>query len=67
MDSGIARDWYVSSFTASNNTCAQTRFHDDGTVEIRNRKNPEAGTATFTGEEWQAFTLGVKNGEFDAV
>lgn len=35
------------------------------TIEVRNSKNPDAGTATFTKSEWTAFIGGVKDNEFE--
>lgn len=34
-------------------------------IEIRNSKNPDAGTAMFTEFEWTAFIGGVKDNEFE--
>lgn len=61
----IVKDWFVSSHTAANNTCVQARIHADRTVDIRNSKNPEAGMVSFTGEEWDVFLKGARDGEFD--
>jgi len=33
---------------------------------VRNSRNPNGGTLTFTLAEWAAFTSGVRGGEFDA-
>jgi hypothetical protein len=32
---------------------------------MRDAKNPDGPVLAFTPEEWEAFTLGVKDGEFD--
>jgi hypothetical protein len=32
---------------------------------MRDAKNPDGPILAFTPEEWEAFTLGVKDGEFD--
>jgi len=32
---------------------------------MRDSKNPGGPVLAFTPEEWEAFTLGVKDGEFD--
>jgi hypothetical protein len=32
---------------------------------MRDSKNPDGPVLAFTPEEWEAFTLGVKDGEFD--
>ncbi|WP_340137767.1 DUF397 domain-containing protein [Bailinhaonella thermotolerans] len=32
---------------------------------MRDSKNPDGPVLAFTPSEWEAFTLGVKDGEFD--
>ncbi|MDQ3578732.1 MAG: DUF397 domain-containing protein [Actinomycetota bacterium] len=46
------------------NLCVQTKFTDDA-VYVRNNLHPDAGTATFTHEEWTVFVAGVKDGDYD--
>ncbi|GAA1095800.1 DUF397 domain-containing protein [Nocardiopsis metallicus] len=38
---------------------------DDGFRAVRDGKSPEKGTLFFTPEEWEAFVLGARDGEFD--
>ncbi|MET9712577.1 DUF397 domain-containing protein [Nocardiopsis alba] len=38
---------------------------DDGFRAVRDGKSPEKGTLFFTPAEWEAFTLGARDGEFD--
>ena len=45
--------------------CVAVKVFDDGTVGVRDTKDPERTTLKFSPEEWAAFTAGVKNGEFD--
>lgn len=61
----IVKDWFVSSETAANNTCVQTRFRKGGFVDVRNSTDPEGPMVTFTGPEWEAFLKGAQKGEFD--
>lgn len=35
------------------------------TIAVRDTKDASKTTLQFTAEEWDAFVLGVKNGEFD--
>lgn len=63
--SAVVRDWYKSSRSVNEPSCVETRFHADGTVDVRNSNDPAGGTLTFTPEEWVAFTGGVRNNEFD--
>lgn len=37
----------------------------DGSVSVRDAKNDEGPVLNFTPEEWEAFVLGVRAGEFD--
>jgi hypothetical protein len=32
---------------------------------VRDSKNPDGGALVFAGEEWQAFTAGIADREFD--
>ncbi len=59
--------WIMSSRSAGNGgSCVEARRHN-GLVEVRNSKNPEAGTVRFTVEEWDSFLYGAKRCEFDQL
>jgi len=38
---------------------------DDGFRAVRDGKSPEKGALFFTPDEWEAFVLGARDGEFD--
>ncbi|KAA2254842.1 DUF397 domain-containing protein [Solihabitans fulvus] len=57
-------EWFVPRQSPNGNTCVETKFTDDA-VYVRNNLRPEAGTAVFTHDEWSAFVLGVKDGDYD--
>jgi Domain of unknown function (DUF397) len=57
-------DWIMSSRSTGNGV--QARRHAD-LVEVRNSKNPDAGTVRFTTQEWDSFLDGAKKGEFDRL
>jgi len=57
--------WRISSFSNAGN-CVQAR-RDDATVQVRDSKDPSGAVLTFSRREWDAFLLGVRNGEFDLV
>jgi hypothetical protein len=63
----IAKDWFKSSASCGTNNCVQARFHTDGSVDIRNSKDPEGPMVSFDKDEWAAFLAGVGNGEFNAA
>jgi hypothetical protein len=56
--------WFKSSKSAPEGACVETLFEDDR-VHVRDSKNPDGPTLTFTRAEWSAFTAGAKEGEFD--
>jgi hypothetical protein len=53
----------TSSFCASGECVAVAQR--DGLVLVRDAKHPRRPPLEFSREEWQAFILGVKAGEFD--
>lgn len=63
----IVKDWYKSSFSANEPSCVETRFHADGSVDVRNSNIPDSPVNHFTREEWVAFIEGARAGEFDAA
>ena len=59
--------WMMSSRSTGNGgSCVEARRHT-GLIEVRNSKDPEAGTVRFTAEEWDSFLDGAKKGEFDRL
>jgi hypothetical protein len=56
--------WFVPRQTHNGATCVETKFTRD-TVYVRNNLRPNAGTATFTFEEWRVFVDGVRDGDYD--
>ena len=46
-------------------TEAGSKENSDHVITIRDSKNPDGPKLVFTPDEWQAFVLGVKDGEFD--
>jgi len=65
MTNDISKDWYKSSFCTSSANCVETRMHTDGSVDIRNSRDPQGPVVSFTKDEWTAFLSGVRSGEFD--
>lgn len=66
IKSPIVRDWRNSSHNGAE-TCFETRFREDGTVELRNNKRPDVPVIYGNRAEWAAFVTGIKNGEHEAV
>ena len=59
-----SNEWVKSSYSNIDG-CVEVRrsLSGDG-VQVRDSKNPDAGTITFTAKEWSAFIKRVKNDEF---
>jgi hypothetical protein len=60
--------WRKSSYSANGGGgCVEVADLPDGGRLVRDTKDNGAGPVLrFTAGEWQAFVLGVKDGEFDA-
>jgi uncharacterized protein DUF397 len=62
----IDQNWRKSSYSGNGGgNCVEVTSLADGSVAVRDSKNPDGPTLTFTAAEWEAFTSGVQNGEFD--
>lgn len=53
--------WQKASASAHNGNCAEVRMANGG-VQVRDSKDPDGGTLTFTRAEWEAFTAGIRAG-----
>lgn len=60
-------EFVKSSGSAGNGNCVEVGSCDcnGSEVLVRDSKDPDGPVLRFTSEEWKAFTLGVKDGEFD--
>jgi hypothetical protein len=57
---------FVISSYCTGGACVEVGRSPDGTVIVRDGKDPQRVAALrFTREEWAAFVAGVKQGEFD--
>lgn len=66
MDSSKFTRWRKSSRSDGGDNCVEVAFAADGSVGVRDSKNPTGPVLEFTSGEWDAFTGGVRDGEFDA-
>ena len=57
--------WFKSSRSQGGKECVEVAHLDGGMVGMRDSKNPTGPALVFTPGEWNAFTAGVNNGEFD--
>ncbi|WP_330232044.1 DUF397 domain-containing protein [Nocardia sp. NBC_00508] len=59
--------WFKSSYSGSQGDCVEVAWLAEGGVGLRDSKNPTGPALVFTLGEWEAFTAGVNNGEFNRV
>ena len=59
--------WFKSSRSGPNQDCVEAAFLDDGSVGLRDSKNPGGPALVLTPSEWDAFTLGVQAGGLDHI
>jgi hypothetical protein len=57
--------WRKSSASGAQGQCVEVAHLPEGQVCVRNSKDRHGHILRFTREEWVAFLLGAKAGEFD--
>ncbi|MFI5536666.1 DUF397 domain-containing protein [Nocardia sp. NPDC051900] len=57
--------WFKSSRSSGGKECVEVVFLDGGHVGVRDSKNPTGPALVFAPGEWDAFTAGVNDGEFE--
>jgi hypothetical protein len=57
--------WIKSSLSFATGDCVEVAALPDGLIGVRDSKDREGPVLRFTPSEWNAFTGGVRNGEFD--
>jgi len=58
-------NWHKSTFSAPNGDCVEVADLEGGGRAVRDSKDPAGRVLAFTASEWEAFTNGVRAGEFD--
>lgn len=57
--------WFKSSRSQSGKECVEVAFLGGNMVGVRDSKNPTGPALVFAPGEWDAFTVGVADGEFE--
>lgn len=65
MEASKFTNWRKSRRSGGGDNCVEVAFATNGSVGVRDSKNPTGPVLTFTPAEWEAFTGGVRDGEFD--
>lgn len=58
-------EWRTSSRSAGSGQCVEVATNLAGIVAVRHSKRPGAEVIIYSDAEWAAFTVGVRDGEFD--
>ncbi|MFQ6325690.1 DUF397 domain-containing protein [Nocardia sp. CWNU-33] len=58
-------NWFKSSHSSGQTDCVEVAWVEGGRVGVRDSKNPTGPALIFTPGGWDAFTAGVRDGEFD--
>jgi len=64
---GQPPQWKKSSFSFSNGECVELALLTDGSVGMRDSKDPDGSVLRFTRGEIDAFIKGASSGEFDTL
>ena len=57
--------WQKSTVSGGNGDCVEIAF-TPGAVFVRNSRDPQGSTLSFSYSEWAAFLEGARRGEFEA-
>jgi hypothetical protein len=58
-------EWRKSSHSGSQGNCVEVAANLPGVVAVRDSKDPDGPKLIFAPAEWDAFSAGVREGEFD--
>jgi hypothetical protein len=63
----LTTDWAKSSYSDPNGgNCVEARQPGDGTVQVRDSKNPGGPVLSVSSDSWHAFTAAVRADSTDA-
>lgn len=66
MDNIASVEWRKSSYSGGNGgNCVEVARSLPGAVAVRDSKDGDGPVLTFAADEWEAFTTGVRAGQFD--
>ncbi|HWG02982.1 MAG TPA: DUF397 domain-containing protein [Trebonia sp.] len=57
--------WNKSSYSSANGQCAETARLADGSMAVRDSKEPDGPVLRFSARQWRAFLSVVRAGSHD--
>ncbi|MFI6284707.1 DUF397 domain-containing protein [Streptomyces sp. NPDC051018] len=63
----LAVTWIKSSHSNATGNCVEMAGLPDGSVAIRNSRDPHGPALIYTRDEMAAFVAGARSGDFDSV
>ncbi|MBF6467765.1 DUF397 domain-containing protein [Nocardia beijingensis] len=58
-------EWFKSSYSGGDKECVEVAFLSNGSVAVRDSKNPFGPVLVFSSGDWSTFTTGASRGAFD--
>ncbi|MFI9366089.1 DUF397 domain-containing protein [Kitasatospora sp. NPDC053057] len=62
--SAASLKWRKSTYSGNNNNCVEVADLPDGSVAVRDSKNPDGPALIFPRSVWNQFAQGAGNGDF---
>ncbi|MFE7133172.1 DUF397 domain-containing protein [Streptomyces sp. NPDC057638] len=59
--------WTKSSHSNATGNCVEVAGLPDGSVAVRNSRDPQGPALVYTRDEMAAFVAGARSGDFDSV
>ncbi|WP_280349907.1 DUF397 domain-containing protein [Nocardia abscessus] len=55
--------WFKSSYSSAEKDCVEVAFLGEGSVGVRDSKNPAGPALVFTPTQWDSFTSRIARGD----
>ncbi|MFI2279887.1 DUF397 domain-containing protein [Nocardia beijingensis] len=66
MNDGLSEvTWFKSSYSSASRDCVEVAFLSEGSVGVRDSKNPTGPGLVFKPNEWDSFTARVTTGQLN--
>jgi hypothetical protein len=62
---GVTAVWKKSSYSGAHGDCVEVRSPGSGAIAVRDSKDPQGPSLTFTPQAWTSFVTEVGAGTFD--